>query len=323
MSSLPNRAELDIQTGEGHPKTIGFTLSMIAGDDGPAGAAIFFKDLTQIEHKEEQERLKDRLAALGQMAASLAHEIRNPLASIDVSCALLGRKLADDAEARELLSKIAAEIQRLNQTITSSLEFVKPVAPTLACSDLASVLREAIDIARERRARPGVAISLEVSDEIPPFLMDRQQMRQVFENLVLNAIEAVGTSGEVSVEAESIPAPTSTSIPYRPGVESHSDPWGEFDRFRRDPRRRRRRRDPRVRPRPGLLPFLHHQETRLRSRTADGPEDREQPSGSDRRGPRTTGRRPADGSPSHGPAASGGLRSHEEATCRRRRADPA
>ena len=59
----------------------------------PQGAAIFFKDLTQIEHKEEQERLKDRLAALGEMAASLAHEIRNPLAAIDVSCKLLGRRL--------------------------------------------------------------------------------------------------------------------------------------------------------------------------------------------------------------------------------------
>ncbi len=101
----------------------------------------------------------------------------------------------------------------------------------MSCSDLAAVLREAIATAQERRTRPGVAVTLEVGDSLPPFLMDRQRLRQVFENLVLNAIEAVGDDGRVAIEAESIPAPTATSIPYRPGVEPHNDPWGEFDRF--------------------------------------------------------------------------------------------
>ncbi len=99
MSSLPNRAEIDLQFDDDRRKTLGLTLSMVPDKDGEVrGAAVFFKDLTHVEHKEEQERLKDRLAALGQMAASLAHEIRNPLASIEVTCSLLKRRLSDRPE---------------------------------------------------------------------------------------------------------------------------------------------------------------------------------------------------------------------------------
>ena len=191
MSSLPNRAELDIHPpGAAHAKTIGFTLSMIDGEDGePIGSAVFFKDLTRIEHTEEQERLKERLAALGQMAASLAHEIRNPLASIEVTCSLLRRRIGEAAEGRDLLDKIAAEVRRLNRTITSSLEFVRPLTPALAPGDLAHLLDEAIAVAIERRGGPDVEVLCRVQDDIPRFLMDRGQLRQVFENLlILNAL---------------------------------------------------------------------------------------------------------------------------------------
>src|SRR5882672_8259590 len=160
MSLLPNRAEIDLKSRSESGKTIGFTLSLVPGSDGaPAGAALFFKDLTHVEHKEEQERLKDRLAALGQMAANLAHEIRNPLASIEVSSSLLKRRLPVDAGERELLDKIIAEVRRLNRTITSSLEFVKPVSLSLAPADLEGVLDDALTVALGRRGKPALRVS--------------------------------------------------------------------------------------------------------------------------------------------------------------------
>jgi two-component system sensor histidine kinase PilS (NtrC family) len=142
MTSPPNRAELEIRRGSTDPKTIGFTVSAVTGPAGERlGAAMFFKDLTQIEHTEEQARLHDRLAALGEMTANLAHEIRNPLASIGVTCALLGRQLESGGEgsrrAVELLGKISAEIARLDRTVTSSLEFVRPVGLELESAALA------------------------------------------------------------------------------------------------------------------------------------------------------------------------------------------
>src|SRR5262245_9018142 len=184
MSLLPNRAEIDLKCRSESGKTIGFTLSLVPGVDGvPAGAALFFKDLTHVEHKEEQERLRDRLAALGQMAANLAHEIRNPLASIEVSSSLLKRRLPAEASERELLDKIIAEVRRLNRTITSSLEFVKPVSLTPAVCSLDAVLDDALTVALGRRGKPGLMVRRAPSPSCPEFLMDRGQLRQVFENL--------------------------------------------------------------------------------------------------------------------------------------------
>lgn len=233
MTSLPNRAELDLDLGDGDRKTIGFTLSMIPGDDGePIGAAVFFKDLTRIEHREVQERLKDRLAALGQMAASLAHEIRNPLASIEVSCSLLKRRLdAVDDDGRELLKKITNEVQRLNRTITSSLEFVRPVSLNLGIADVASVLTEAATVASERCRRPQIELITRFQDCLPAFLMDRAQLRQVFENLVLNGLEAMGQTGKLVVEVAMVPAPSGASIPYLPAEGRDNDPWQKFEHF--------------------------------------------------------------------------------------------
>jgi signal transduction histidine kinase len=217
MTTLPNRAEIDLRCRSQKGKTIGFTLSMVPGGDGTTeGAAIFFKDLTYVEHREEQERLRDRLAALGQMAANLAHEIRNPLASIEVTCSLLKRRLPPEPAARDLLDKIVAEVRRLNRTITSSLEFVRPLSLTLASARLEPVLEEAITVALGRRGRPGIRVERRYAASLPAFLLDPGQMRQVFENLLINAMEAVGEQGTVTVESDVALAPAAASTPYRP-----------------------------------------------------------------------------------------------------------
>jgi signal transduction histidine kinase len=217
MSLLPNRAEIDLKRPAENGKTIGFTLSLVPGNDGaPAGAALFFKDLTHVEHKEEQERLKDRLAALGQMAANLAHEIRNPLASIEVSTSLLKRRLPVEAAERELLDKIIAEVRRLNRTITSSLEFVRPLSLSLTKASLDRVLDDALAVAVGRSGKPGLRVHRPASPDGPAFLMDRGQLRQVFENLFLNAMEAMGEQGTLTIEVSTVRAPAASSTPYRP-----------------------------------------------------------------------------------------------------------
>jgi len=230
MSLLPNRAEIDLKSRSESGKTIGFTLSLVPGHDGaPAGAALFFKDLTHVEHKEEQERLKDRLAALGQMAANLAHEIRNPLASIEVSSSLLKRRLPVDAGERELLDKIIAEVRRLNRTITSSLEFVKPVSLSLAPAHLESVLDDALAVAVGRRGKPGLHVRRTACPDCPRFLMDRGQLRQVFENLFLNAMEAMGDEGTLGIEVSTTRAPVAVTTPYRPaGTPETSPPFESY-----------------------------------------------------------------------------------------------
>src|SRR5262245_60156447 len=100
MKSLPNRAELRLKSTD---TVIGYTLSLVRDDDGETvGAALFFKDLTHVEQIEERERLRDRLAAVGEMAAVMAHEVKNPLAGIEVLAGLLRRKVPDNADAQAL-----------------------------------------------------------------------------------------------------------------------------------------------------------------------------------------------------------------------------
>lgn len=232
MSSLPNRAEIELRSRSQKAKTIGFTVSLVPDDQGrPVGAAIFFKDLTHVEHKEEQERLRDRLAALGQMSANLAHEIRNPLAAIEVSCSLLKRRLPEKEPGRDLLDKIIVEVRRLNRTISSSLEFVKPLSLTLAPGVIEPILEEALLVAHGRRGRAGIRTERRYTPDLPRFLMDRGQLRQVFENLFLNAMEAMGEEGVLTIETSVTPAPDAASVPYRPPGAGAADPWQGFDRY--------------------------------------------------------------------------------------------
>jgi signal transduction histidine kinase len=220
-----------LEDGSRAGRTIGFTVSLVRDDGGePCGAAMFFKDLTPIERNAEQERLKDRLAALGQMATSLAHDIRNPLAAIEVNCKLLGRRLQDDAGCEELLTKIRAEVRRLNSSVDSCLQYVRPVSIHPAPAELVPLLEEAIAVVEKRRGRPGIAVRRRFAGDIPPFLMDRQLLRQVFENVILNAFEAVGESGGITVRTERIDAPEAASIPYRP-TGATGDPWGDVRHF--------------------------------------------------------------------------------------------
>lgn len=208
MSSLPNRAEIEIRLPDGGIRTLGFTVSMVPDAEGdPIGASMFFKDLTQVEQREEQERLRDRLAALGQMSASLAHEIRNPLASIEVTCSLLKRRMNGESDDRDLVDKIISEVRRLNRTISSSLEFVRPLSLSLGVHRLAPVLDEALAVARSRSGGEGIEIRCTVDPAMPPFRFDRGQLRQVFENLLLNAMEAMEQGGRLTIAAGAEPSP--------------------------------------------------------------------------------------------------------------------
>src|SRR5262252_5308986 len=119
LSHLPNRAELRLKELN---RVIGYTLSQVKNDDGEAiGAVMFFKDLTRVEQIEEQERLRDRLASLGEMAAGIAHELKNPLAGIEVMAGLLRRQVPDSKDAQSLLADILSEAKLANAIVVEML----------------------------------------------------------------------------------------------------------------------------------------------------------------------------------------------------------
>lgn len=188
---LPSRAELELELAGGRERRpIGFTLVPVRDAAGATrGAALLFRDLTAFERHDEQARLRDRLAALGQMAAGLAHEIRNPLASIQVLVDLLKRGLGAGSGELELVEEIRGELESLTRIVNGSLAFVRPHAAMRAPVELAELAGEAL-----RRARARIPFDGAVELAVPAWLrpnLDEQQLESVLVNLIVNAFEAM------------------------------------------------------------------------------------------------------------------------------------
>jgi len=190
-----SRAELSLErSGAGGHSTIGFTLSPVRDEAGRVrGAAMIFRDLTPFERMDEQDRLRERLAALGQMAADLAHEIRNPLAGMEVVAGLLRRHLADRPREVELVDEIIGELHAVARTVTASLEFVRPLALERRPLDVAALVEDAIATASSR-----VPFAGEIARDFEPGLAaisaDSEQLRSVVTNLIVNAFEAMNAA---------------------------------------------------------------------------------------------------------------------------------
>ena len=145
-TALPNRAELRLRSSG---KAIGYTLCRITEPDGTvSGAALLFKDLTRVEQLEERERLRDRLAALGEMAAAIAHEVKNPLAGIQVMAGVLKRQLPESPDAHKLLNDIINEAKMANQIVVQVLEFVRPMSLQVESVSIIAVIDDAMATVR-------------------------------------------------------------------------------------------------------------------------------------------------------------------------------
>ena len=199
LAHLPNRAELRLKPTD---KVIGYTLSLVRDEAGQAvGAALLFKDLTRVEQLEERERLRDRLAAIGEMAATVAHEIKNPLAGIEVMAGLLRRQLADNPDAQALVADIIGESKMANAIMQEMLDFVRPVRLELDRTSVNLALQNAVTLADGKLARGGIAVRVDVVPDLPPIQGDRHQLTQVFTNLLTNAYEALDGRGGVTLSA--------------------------------------------------------------------------------------------------------------------------
>ena len=205
LSHLPNRAELRLKsTG----RVIGYTLSQVRDARGRiTGATLFFKDLTRVEQLEERERLRDRLAALGEMAAAIAHEVKNPLAGIEVMAGLLKRLLSDSRDAQYILQDIIKEAKMANAIVQEVLEFVRPIRLQVERTDIAHAVQSAVQLADSKMKRGGIAVDVKMAAGLPEIQGDQHQLTQLFTNLLMNAYEAMDAHGRVSVTAGTVRVP--------------------------------------------------------------------------------------------------------------------
>jgi two-component system sensor histidine kinase PilS (NtrC family) len=194
--------EADHLTREGERRRLGFVSSPLTDRDGKRqGHVVAVEDLTGIRAMEEDLKRSEKLAAVGRLAAGLAHELRNPLASIGGSIQLLQENKVFSDEERQLMSIVLREADRLNALVTDFLRFARPTPSQLELLDLREVVSSTATLFSNDPTRRGVQLELNLP-ELLPVAADAGQLGQVLWNLLTNAAEAMPQGGKVCVSGK-------------------------------------------------------------------------------------------------------------------------
>ncbi len=180
----------------------GVNLSPLEGHRGTAAGAIMtIQDLTEIKKTEAMLRRVEKLSSLGQMSASIAHEIRNPLASINFDVQLLSKKLAHDPSMQIILNNTLEGVSRIKMVIKRTLDYSKNINPSMSYGNVHDVLAESMDLIRQHLKKNKIEIKNDLMNDVPGILFDPHQIRNVFVNLLQNAMEAMPGGGLITIKS--------------------------------------------------------------------------------------------------------------------------
>ena len=209
--SLGRRLETSHRTADGRRLDIGFTATALHTPGGNAGLLFVFQDVTDIKKLERDARLRQRLAAVGEMAAGIAHEIRNPLASMSGSIQILRQELPLTDEQAQLMDIVLRESERLNDTIRSFLAYAKPQRFSIARMDVRRVLNDAALLLRNSsEVLDGHLIDVNLPPTEVAFEADENQIRQIVWNLATNGLRAMRSGGRLTLGARVDPGADET-----------------------------------------------------------------------------------------------------------------
>jgi two-component system sensor histidine kinase PilS (NtrC family) len=199
--SLMPRPELVFRRSDGAEIYLGFSSSPMKDADGTViGSVVIFQDLTPVKQMEERIRIADRLAGVGELAAGLAHEIRNPLASITGSSQML-REVPELSEtSRTLLGIIERESTRLNGLISDFLAYAGPTMKNVGPVNMTEVATEIVEAVRAGEAREKDVVLENLATRSFRVEGDAEQLKQVLWNLVRNAVQATPRGGVITVD---------------------------------------------------------------------------------------------------------------------------
>ena len=158
------------------------------------------QQLRRLKHLEEELRRKDRLAALGELAAGVAHEIRNPLVIIKNSAQILEDRFHGQNDNKELTQYIIEETNRLNRVVTSFLDFARPQKSNLEISQITPIIDRTLQMTNMEISKNHVKVVKNFQKNLPSVMADAEQMHQVFLNLILNAISAMPNGGRLEIK---------------------------------------------------------------------------------------------------------------------------
>jgi two-component system sensor histidine kinase HydH len=172
------------------------------GEGRSLGTILLFTDLTEMVALRREVALSQRLAAIGQLAAGVAHEIRNPLSSIKGFATVFQERHRETPEDREIAALMVQEVDRLNRVVTQLLDFARPVVAVKQPTRPERLLEETRHLVADQAERAGVSLRIRSAPDLPAVHTDPDKIRQVLLNLCLNALEAMPGGGTLSLSAE-------------------------------------------------------------------------------------------------------------------------
>jgi two-component system sensor histidine kinase AtoS len=175
------------------------TISISRGDEIGQLASTFNRMARALRETTAHLIQRERLAALGELAAAIAHEVRNPLAALKTSLQVLARRLTGN-EAGEFGADVQKEVDRLNALVASILDYARPAPAKPVPVAVPTILEQALALVGKSLDQHGIRFALEVERPLPRSLADPQQMEQVFLNLFLNAQKAMPDGGRLTVK---------------------------------------------------------------------------------------------------------------------------
>jgi two-component system sensor histidine kinase PilS (NtrC family) len=202
---LGDRLETSYENPEGLTKTLGFSFTRVKEDQSHGiGEILSFKDISQIKIMEDHLRKVDRLAMLGKMAAGIAHEIRNPLASISGSIQVLKDDVKEEGTRERLLKIISREVSRLDSLMNDFLAFAKPVQEIQSQLDISDFIYGTIELGKKNQEVPQtVAWKVDMTPNL--FVtISAGEMSQVLWNLLINALQAIPSNGEIHIRTRQV-----------------------------------------------------------------------------------------------------------------------
>lgn len=196
---LYQNKELTIATKQKQIPIRFMTYALLGHKEEKVGILAIINDLTDTKKLEEQVRRADRMAVIGELAAGVAHEVRNPLTAITGYLQLIAVDFSNEDPRREFTQIMTKEIERLNHLIDQLLYFSRPLPPHFIVCDLHSVIKETLLLVSNPVNRARVQITLKLANSLPPVKIDPTQFKQVLINILLNSLQAIDSTGEITI----------------------------------------------------------------------------------------------------------------------------
>lgn len=212
-----------IEGGDGRPVHVSIVTAPLARRGDVEAAVAVIRDITRLHQLEAEVRRGETLAAAGQIAMGLAHEIRNPLGAIRGAVQLMRRELGDDARLGEYTDVLLKEVDRVNRIIEMLLDIGRPVTLRAVPLNVHQLLERVALLAEEMAGQHGVQILRRYDPSLPPIMADEDRILQVFHNLVRNAIEAMEGGGRLTLVTRLSMDPLFTKVDLGHGQRSMAE----------------------------------------------------------------------------------------------------